>query len=176
MTSRRFLLIVLVGLAVVPVARAMVPDDLRTMRTVAVADLSPDGRHLLYTVTAWDAAASRRDSHLFRRDLDTGEDLLLFAPADRSHGPVWRPDGQAVAYLRDTDDGTEVWLMAPDGGDRRRLSAGTGSHGALVWSPDGTALAWIAGGAVGEYAGTPEVRVVAGDLGYRHLGAGLRKQ
>jgi len=168
-------MLLLTGLAAVTVCQAMVPEDLRTMRTVAVADLSPDGRHLLYTVTAWDADTESRTAHLYRRDLDTGEDLLLFAPADRSRAPVWRPDGAAVAYLRATDDGTEVWLMDPDGGGRRRLSTGTGPFAALCWSPDGTALAWIANQDVGEYAGAPGVRVVADDLGYRHLDTGLRE-
>jgi dipeptidyl aminopeptidase/acylaminoacyl peptidase len=176
MTARRLIPLVLGALLLdAAAAPAMVPEDLRAMRAVAVADLSPDGRLLLYTLTAWDAAAGRRTTHLYRRDLETGEDLLLFAPADRAHGPVWRPDGAAVAYLRGTDEGTEVWLMAPDGGDRRRLSAGPGDFGALHWSPDGTALAWIAGGAVGEYAGEPGVRVVAENIGYRHLDHGLRE-
>ncbi|MCP4574605.1 MAG: S9 family peptidase [bacterium] len=175
MTVHRLLLVLLGALATAGAAAAMVPEDLRTMRTVAVADLSPDGRHLIYSVTAWDAAAGTSSSHLYRRDLDTGEDLLLFAPADRSRGPVWRPDGEAMAFLRETDDGTELWLMDADGGERRRATTWTGTFGPLRWSPDGTALAWTAGGTVGEYAGEPGVRVVAENLGYRHLDTGLRE-
>lgn len=174
--SRRLAVAVLSAtLLAAALAAAMVPEDLRAMRSVAVEDLAPDGRLLLYTVTAWDAEAGRRTTSLLRRDLETGEELLLFTPADRAHSARWRPDGRAVAYLHDTDDGAEVWLMDADGGERRRVGAASGRPGAPVWSPDGSALAWVVQAQVCEYAGTPEVRVVADDLSYRHLNVGYRE-
>ena len=160
--------------AVVPDAGAMVPGDVLTLRTCTVADLSPDGRWLLHAITAWDETAGAPRTTLFRRDLETGKDLLIFTPEDQSRAPAWRPDGRAVAYLRDTDAGAEIWLMDPDGSDRRRLDAGPGRRGALRWSPTGDALAWIAEAPVGEYPGTPGVRWVSDELGYRHLDGGER--
>ncbi len=171
----RIIAVLLLSALVTAPAAAMVPEDLRSMRTVAVADLSPDGRHLLYTLAAWDETAGRLTSTLYRRDLETGDDLLVFTPEDRSHGPVWRPDGEAIAYLRGTDAGTEVWLMDADGGGRHRVSGESANFGALIWAPDGSALAWVAASHVGEYPGTPDARIVADDLGYRHLKGGYRE-
>ncbi|MFO7609621.1 MAG: S9 family peptidase [Candidatus Krumholzibacteriia bacterium] len=154
-------------------AGAMAPGDILQMRRAATADLSADGRLLLYTVSAWDDEAGRWRTTLWRRDLDTNEDLLVFTPEDQARGPVFRPDGGAVAYLRDADQGSELWLMDPDGAERRRL-AGPGAFGTLRWSPAGDALAWIAPAAVDGYRGKPGVRWVDDELGYRHLGRGER--
>ncbi len=169
--------VILLGLLVGPGRRAgaMIPDDVLTMKTAAVSDLSADGRYLLYTVGAWNVAAGRRDHNLFRRDLDTGQDLLLFTPADGARGAVWRPDGKAIAYLKGGEAGVDVWLMDPDGGQRRKASAEPGSFGSLVWSPDGTALAWVEAAPVGPYEGVPDQVIVADDVGYRHLGDGYRE-
>ena len=156
-------------------AGAMVPEDILSLRTVQAADLSPDGRNLLFGIAAWDEQAESLRTTLYSRDLDSGEDLVLFTPEDRSWGAVWRPDGAAIAYVRSAEDGAEIWLMDADGANRRRLSEGPGPFGALHWSPDGGALAWIASAAVGEYEGLAGRCVVADDLGYRHLGDGYRQ-
>jgi dipeptidyl aminopeptidase/acylaminoacyl peptidase len=156
-------------------ADAMVPEDILSLRTAGVADLSPDGRFLLYTIGEWDTATDAWSTSLYRRDLDTGDDLLVFTPADASSGAVWRPDGQAIAFLRTDGDKSEIWLMNADGADRRRLSRTSADFGALHWSPDGSALAWVASAPVGTYAGSPADFVVADGIGYRHLEAGYRE-
>jgi dipeptidyl aminopeptidase/acylaminoacyl peptidase len=169
------LLLALVAAAAV----AMVPEDILDIRSAEMGDLSPDGRYLLYGIGTWDRDKETRLRTQYRRDLVTGEDLVIFTPADRSWGAVWRPDGQAIAYKRNTDDGVEIWLMAADGSERRRISDGPGSFGPLHWSLDGTALAWVSsaqptteggprGGLEGRY-------IIADHAGYRHLGEGFRR-
>ncbi len=168
--------ILLAGLLPVPnKSDAMVPEDILTMKTVALDDLSPDGRYLLYGITVWDPGIEQRRTTLYRRDLETGRDLLMFTPEDRSRGAVWRPDGKAIAYRHTTDEGTEIWLMDADGASRRRISAGAGEFGALIWAPDGSGLAWVRSTGVGTYEGVPGSYVVADGIGYRHLGQGYRE-
>jgi dipeptidyl aminopeptidase/acylaminoacyl peptidase len=154
---------------------AMVPEDILTLKTTGLVDLSPDGRFLLYRLSRWDPEEEKNRTTLYRRDLQTGRDLLLFTPEDRASGAVWRPDGQAIAYQRATDAGTEVWLMAADGASRRQISAHAGAFGALVWAPDGSALAWVGSAKVGEYEGVPGSYIVADGIGYRHLDGGYRE-
>ena len=157
-------------------AKAMVPADILTMKSASVVGLSPDGRYLLYSISQWSTEKGRNLTTSYRRDLNTGKDLTVFTPEDNSWGAVWRPDGQAMAYLRQVDDGVEVWTMVSDGANRQRLSHGPGNFGDLNWSPDGKSLAWIAQDLVGlETPGVINRFVVADGLGYRHLGQGYRR-
>lgn len=171
------LLVILLGLFFFPTRRsdAMVPADILTIRTVGLTDLSADGHALLYTVGTYDPQTRRRLTSLYRRDLDTGQDLLLFAPADKSWGAVWRPDGQAIAYFRTVGQKTQIWSMDADGGGRRPLGPVPADPGDLFWAPDGSALAWVAGAAVGSYEGLAGQYLVADGIGYRHLDAGYRQ-
>ena len=177
MRIMRLLLAIAVVVTLLPAnqASAMVPEDILTIGKAEAGDLSPDGRYLLYSIGIWNREAGSREQTLYRRDLDTGKDLVVFTPEDRSRGAVWRPDGQAIAYLRQTEAGSEVWIMAADGADRHRISDGAGSYGGLNWSPDGTALAWVTGAEVGLNEGIDGQFIVAEHLGYRHLGAGYRR-
>ena len=66
--------------------------------------------------------------------------------------PTWSPDGSTIAFLADggtLEDGLpyELWLVAPDGSDRRLLTPGccrVGGGGLPTqvpeWSPDGDQL------------------------------------
>lgn len=156
-------------------ARALEPDDIYGMKQVQLADLSDDGRWLLYAIRTWDTAEATWRTEIFRRDLETDQELLLFTPEDRASGAVWRPGGWDIAYVRNGDEGATLWMMDGDGANRRQISAEAGAFGALHWSPDGTALTWIGSDAVGEYEGEPGLRVVADGIGYRHLGDGFRE-
>lgn len=171
------LVVVVVGLLFGPhaPADAMVPEDLLTMRGVALYGVSPEGDFMVFGISGWDDASRSSKTTVYRRDLVTGKDLLLFTPEDQSWGAVIRPDGAALAYLRTVDGGTEIWQMDNMGGDRKRISRGAGSFGGLHWAPDGTALAWVSSGEAGDYEGDPGNYVVADNIGFRHLGAGYRE-
>jgi dipeptidyl aminopeptidase/acylaminoacyl peptidase len=171
----RGLLAIAIIMAAVAPAAAMLPRDLLDVQTVGIGDLSPDGRLLIYTQGVYDLETRALRTSVYLRDLDTGDETLLFSPDDGADHFTWRPDGQAVAYTLPTGDGQrEVWLMDAAGGDRWPIS-GAGAFTALTWSPDGTALAHIVQDRTSEYAGVPGSTVVADDLGYRHLGDGYRE-
>ena len=64
--------------------------------------------------------------------------------------PQIAPDGSQVVYVRTSMDimsdrkRSELWIVNADGSDHRRLGAG----GSPRWSPDGTRLAYTAGGQI----------------------------
>ncbi len=59
--------------------------------------------------------------------------------------PVWSPDGRFVAFLTNTAEPnrvgtTEITILSPETGERRRLVPKMGYINGLAWSPDGKAL------------------------------------
>lgn len=101
--------------------------------------------------------------------------------AGRDEQPVWSPDGTRIAFISNRPaDGqataaTEaLWLVGVR--DRRlvRLTDGAGQVAAPVFSPDGTALAYIGNDARADHAANHELRVVTLVDGRTHaLTAGL---
>lgn len=157
-----------------PQAAALVPAELYDLRTCGIGSLSPDGRLLIYTVGQYDREAGRVLETVHLRDLETGTRQVLFTPDDRAGGFAFAPDGTTVAFTRNSEQGTEVWLMQADGTNRRRV-AGPGRFGALVWAPAGDRLAHIVDDRDPAYEGVPGLVTVADDIGWRHLAVGERE-
>jgi Tol biopolymer transport system component len=72
---------------------------------------SPDGSHLVFKV--WDEKAQQLFITTVRRD---GTDARRLGPGVHPH---WSPDGKRIAFMRETGDRMDVWVMAHDGTDQR---------------------------------------------------------
>lgn len=111
---------------------------------------SPDGSQIVYSTSAglglgsdiWIMDAhGQHQRHLLQLSGDAQGIAGLFA---------WSPGGQTIAYERLADSPTPflpsgLWMMNAQGGAQRFLAQADGGHGfALVWSPDGTKIAFVA--------------------------------
>jgi len=64
---------------------------------------------------------------------------------------AWSPDARRIAFI---DGGGSLWLVRPDGEERKRLLAGsTLTSSGLSWSPNGRTIAITSRGAFGSCAG-----------------------
>jgi serine/threonine-protein kinase len=101
----------------------------------AVADISPDGKIVVYIRTP--------DRSLWIRNLETGENRVIL-PVDASDtvwGATMTPDGLSVDAL---DRNGDLWRVPlEDTGRRRRIA--TGVRSPPGWSPDGMRMAFISG-------------------------------
>jgi Tol biopolymer transport system component len=96
---------------------------------VVTVSWSPDGARLVYQT---------RDSGdpIFVADRDGGNprQILIGAnPGVHNHFPVWSRDGRSILFVSGSAATTEldIWRMAPDGGERQRLT----NHNAVVGYP-----------------------------------------
>jgi Tol biopolymer transport system component/DNA-binding winged helix-turn-helix (wHTH) protein len=117
---------------------------------------SPDGSQVTFKLT--------RDSKA-RNGLYTalvgGDKLLQLTDDPGDCCPVWSPDGQAVAFSRNSEKGLDIYTVSPLGGTPRKLYARspgelyayspTGDQ-LLAWSPDGKLLAFSATNSEGRSA------------------------
>jgi TolB protein len=90
------------------------------------------------------------DADVFTMNVDGTQVTRLGYDEERDFGYSWSPDGGRIAFYRGTDapgsgrfDASwNVFTMATDGSDVRRLSNDDGMAGFPVYSPDGSRIAY----------------------------------
>ena len=133
----------LLGLAPVGSAQGLTSSDLSKLRSVGGVALSPDGRHLAYTVAMRDEPG-RPYGQLWMMDLATQKSMRFGADKDRGGGPVWSPEGKWIAFFGRQGDKSGLMIAKPDGSEVTVLASPEGSNSPLpgtgnevTWSPDG---------------------------------------
>ncbi|GIW06899.1 MAG: hypothetical protein KatS3mg060_1704 [Dehalococcoidia bacterium] len=106
--------------------------------------LSPDGRHVLYTVTTTERGKAPV-SQIWLANADGTSPRQLTRAEKSSGSPRWSPDGQHIAFLSSRGEGNAIFLMdAKQPGDPRELTRHRVAIGGLAWSPDSRLLAYVA--------------------------------
>lgn len=124
--------------------RAMTAADLVGLEKLSDPKVSPDGRFVLYAVGRVDWAANLVQEDIWRIGLDgSAPRRMIEGPAS---GATWSPDGDSFAFIakRDGDSARQIYLSPIDGGEPRRLGKLPTSPSDLRWSPDGSAIYFLA--------------------------------
>lgn len=149
--SARFALTVTAVLTLTLVAAAQRPrpmsvNDVLTAVRVGDAQLSPDGRTVLYQRTTTDLTKNKRHSEIWTVAATGGVAPKALIATDKNDTTArWSPDGARIAFLSTRDGGSQVWIASADGTNAKKLtSIAGGAQPPLVWSPDGTTVAFVA--------------------------------
>ena len=127
--------LVLSPLPLAAAGRPLKMDDLFSLKDVADPRLSPDGRHVAYTLTTLDAKEDDSDTDLYLVSTEGGEPLRLTSGKKNETSPRFSPNGEWIAFLSDREGKKkQVYLLQPEGrrgGEahrlpRRRLGPGLG--------------------------------------------------
>ena len=134
------------GLALAQTRRAMSPVDLIEIPRVIDAQLSPNGRQVLYIVDRPDWKANRRVGHIWRINADGSAAMQLTYGERGETSPRWSPDGGRIAFLarRGESEETQIFLLENDGGEARQLTRHAASVSNVQWAPDGKTIYFIA--------------------------------
>lgn len=106
-------------------------------------DVSPDGKRLAYT--SWLTVMPYRGGvsvvqQLWLLDLARGRaGQLLLSNASDIH-PRWSPDGTRLAFSSNRTGRYEIWTVAADGSDLRKVTDGPGEKTWPAWAPDASRL------------------------------------
>ncbi len=138
-------------------ARAFTSEDALDVRTVRVADVTPDARWIAATVS------TRRDrsnvdhfrfgdptyiapslGELLVVDATTGASRSVFPAHEQLRGATWSPDAKRLALFRLQDGAWSLYTYDATSGRATRVALKSGkaisSDSPLAWSPDGTQL------------------------------------
>lgn len=129
--------------------RGVTPEDYYAFQSMNDPHFSPNGEQVVYVVTVVDRRQNRRNSSLWVTAVDnTFAPRQLTAGNYSSSSPRWSSDGQAIAFISSrpvANEGSEtvrpqVWLLAMNGGEPRRITSFKNGASSFQWAPDGKRL------------------------------------
>ncbi|MFC1627644.1 S41 family peptidase, partial [Gemmatimonadota bacterium] len=95
---------------------------------------SPDGQYI--------AVDFHGEIFIVPTDPEVGEKKQVTASGWRDRYENWSPDGAYLAWITDESGDEEVWLYEVATGERSQLSRHESIKSDLIWSPDGSRLAF----------------------------------
>ena len=120
--------------------------DVMEMRSVGGGSLSPDGARVVYTVSLPHWKSGKNYTDVFVADAASGvARQMTFTREKNETGPQWARDGRRFAFLSDREGSQQVYLMAVEGGEARKLTEAKDGVHAFAFSRDGKWLAFSAG-------------------------------
>ena len=140
-TSFRFAMILLVVCSRQAGAadpRPLTAEDLWKVKRVGPPSVSPDGQWCVVDVTTWDLEKDESSSNLWLLSTDGKTQTQLTNTTGKNSGPSGRPTASSIAFTsqRAGDDGVQIYVISPTGGEARRVSNMAMAPTGLKWTAD----------------------------------------
>lgn len=111
----------------------------KSQRKVDALDWSMDGKFLAFS----DSASPSEASRIFLLSLDTLEVHPITSPPTGTLGdttPAFSPDGKSLAFVRDTLDVREIYLLPLSGGSPQQITFDHADIQGITWTPQSDKL------------------------------------
>ncbi len=123
--------------------RPFTAADLYNLQLAADPQISPDGRHVIFSLSRIDRKTEKKHANLWLAAADGRTPPRQFTYGDQTDShPCWSPDGRTIAFLsnRKEEKQAQIYLIPADGGEARLLTDVKGEFAHFAWSPDGRTL------------------------------------
>ena len=126
-------------------------EDLWKLERPAQPTLSPDGAQACVSVSSYEMEDNKTRASLWLLSAFGGEPRRLTSAGEKDGEPRWSPDGRWIAFVAKRpgvgtekgDEEAQVYVIAPDGGEARRVTnMPTGAFG-IKWFPDSRRIAFL---------------------------------
>lgn len=118
--------------------RRISADDIFRIKTLSGAEISPDGKHVVFSVNRIDKKTLKQYANLWIAGTD-GKTLRQFTWGDQVDGsPKWSPKGDRIAFISNRKDEKQpqIFIIPFSGGEARPVTDMKGSFSGISWSPD----------------------------------------
>jgi dipeptidyl aminopeptidase/acylaminoacyl peptidase len=129
--------------------RKITVDDLWACERIGGLSLSPDGAQAVASVSRYDMQENKGFSSLYLFSTFWGAPRHLTQAGEKDSEPRFSPTGDLIAFVAKReqegkkDDAPQLYVIAPDGGEARRVTQlATGVSG-IKWFADGKRVAFI---------------------------------
>ncbi len=124
-------------------------DDLWRIERVGAVALSPDGTRAVCGLTRYSMDDNQGASSLWLLSTTGEAPRPLTHCGDKDGQPAWSPDGRHIAFVARReqegrkDNTPQIYVIASDGGEARRVSDFACGVEAFKWFPDGRRIAFV---------------------------------
>lgn len=123
--------------------RALTFDDLISIKRIADAQISPDGKQIAYVVNAIDKNANRGKRGIWVVPAAGGEARQLISSEKNDDTPRWSRDGKRIAFLSTREGAPQIFVADADGANPRKVTDAPAGVSEFIWSPDGKLFAFV---------------------------------
>jgi dipeptidyl aminopeptidase/acylaminoacyl peptidase len=102
--------------------KGLTVDDMLAMQRVSDPAVSPDGKHVAFSVRDTDVEGNRGRLDVWLASIDgTGVKRLTTSP-DNDQDPQWSPDGHWIYFVSSRTGSSQVWRISPYGGEAEQVT------------------------------------------------------
>lgn len=107
------------------------------------AQISPDGKHILYAVKRYDVPTNKSKNELFLMPASGGEAKKLTSYTGQNFNARWAPNGNKIGYISDESGTNQIWEMKPDGSEKKQISEINDGINSFEYSPTNNQILYI---------------------------------
>jgi len=116
----------------------MTPEVLWSFGRVSEAQVSPDGKTILFGVSFYNIEKNKGNRELFTIPVEGGAAVNITNTESGEYSHVWRPDGKKIGFLSNDSESLQLWEMDTDGTNRVQISNVEDGITGFIYSPDQT--------------------------------------
>lgn len=116
--------------------------DVFSLEWVSDPQISPDASQIVYKRNGFDIMQDKTKGNLWILNVDGSFHRKLTSREANESNARWSPDGKRIAFISNTDEGSELYMYWVSTGQIAKLSQLEMSPRNLTWSPDGNHLAF----------------------------------
>ena len=121
----------------------MTPEVLWSFGRIGGAQVSPDQKTVLYTVTYYNIEENKSYRDIYSVSVEGGEPQNLTNSAVNEFNATWRPDGKKIGYLSSESGSIQIWEMNPDGSNKKQISEIEGGINGFGYSPEQSKIYYL---------------------------------
>lgn len=116
--------------------------DIFDLQYVSDPQISPNGNWVVYRRMTFDIMKDKVSGNLWMIKADGSKHQKLTSREVNESNPRWSPQGDRLAFVSSTDEGSEIYIHWIASGKIAKVTQLPFSPSALTWSPNGQQLAF----------------------------------